>query len=397
MTSTLSSSARTHTRWLNVGRSDAADAREAGRSAVATALGGGVDAKVVLAYFSDSLDLPALAAGLHEAAGDVPVVGCSTAGEISTEGLSDHGVVAVAIGGPGLAVEVGHAVGVGADPRGTASEAAACITGVNHLPHRILMLLSEGLKGGQQDVVRGAYEVAGAEVPLVGACAGDHLKMQKTYQLVGGALLEDAVVAVALGSEAPIGVGVSHGWRKLGEPVVVSASTNSQVIQLDGEPALDVYLRRTNAPAAAYTDAEAFNHFAITHPLGVSRRSGEEVRLVAGADFETRALQFIAHVPAGGLAWFMEGDEGSVLRAADDACSDALAGLGDGACAGFLVFDCVARRGAIGDEAAGREVERIAGYAGGLPIAGFYSYGEIARTRGVTGFHNQTLVVVALS
>lgn len=364
---------------------------------MAEALAGGEGAKVLLAYFSDSLDLPALARGLHEAAGDVPVVGCSTAGEISTDGPSDHGVVVVALGGPGLVVATRHAVGVGGDPRGTASEAASCISAVEHLPHRVLLLLSEGLRGGQQEVVRGAYEVAGAEVPLVGACAGDHLKMQKTWQLAGGTLLEDAVVAVALGSQTPIGIGVHHGWRKLGEPVVVTASGNSQITQLDGEPALDVYLRRTGAPAEAHTDAAAFSHFAITHPLGVSRRSGEEVRLVAGADFETRALQFIAHIPSGGLAWFMEGDEESVLAAADDAAAEAVEGLGDAACAGFLVFDCVARRGAIGDEAACREVARLAKHAGGQPIGGFYSYGEIARTRGVSGFHNQTVVVVALS
>ena len=35
--------------------------------------------------------------------------------------------------------------------------------------------------------------------------------------------------------------------------------------------------------------------------------------------------------------------------------------------------------------------------AGGAPVAGFYTYGEIARTRGIRGFHNQTLVVLALS
>jgi hypothetical protein len=41
------------------------------------------------------------------------------------------------------------------------------------------------------------------------------------------------------------------------------------------------------------------------------------------------------------------------------------------------------------------EVGRIAEFAAGAPVAGFYTYGEIARTRGVNGFHNQTLVVVA--
>lgn len=33
---------------------------------------------------------------------------------------------------------------------------------------------------------------------------------------------------------------------------------------------------------------------------------------------------------------------------------------------------------------------------GGAPVAGFYTYGEIARTSGTSGFHNQTLVVLAV-
>ena len=40
---------------------------------------------------------------------------------------------------------------------------------------------------------------------------------------------------------------------------------------------------------------------------------------------------------------------------------------------------------------------RIGEHAQGAPVAGFYTYGEIARTHGVSGFHNQTLVVLALS
>jgi hypothetical protein len=43
------------------------------------------------------------------------------------------------------------------------------------------------------------------------------------------------------------------------------------------------------------------------------------------------------------------------------------------------------------------EVARIRAHADGAPVAGFYTYGEFARTRGVNGFHNQTLVVLALA
>jgi hypothetical protein len=35
--------------------------------------------------------------------------------------------------------------------------------------------------------------------------------------------------------------------------------------------------------------------------------------------------------------------------------------------------------------------------AGAAPLAGFYSFGEIARTKGVVGYHNQTVLAVALS
>jgi hypothetical protein len=51
----------------------------------------------------------------------------------------------------------------------------------------------------------------------------------------------------------------------------------------------------------------------------------------------------------------------------------------------------------LGDDGIKREVDRIADHAGGVPVAGFYTYGEIARTHGVNGFHNQTLVVLALA
>ena len=51
----------------------------------------------------------------------------------------------------------------------------------------------------------------------------------------------------------------------------------------------------------------------------------------------------------------------------------------------------------LGGEGIEAEVARVAEHGRGAQVAGFYTYGEIARTRGVTGFHNQTLVVLALA
>jgi hypothetical protein len=51
----------------------------------------------------------------------------------------------------------------------------------------------------------------------------------------------------------------------------------------------------------------------------------------------------------------------------------------------------------LGEAGIQAEVDRLAALAPGAPIAGFYTYGEIARMRGLRGFHNQTLVVLSVA
>jgi hypothetical protein len=51
---------------------------------------------------------------------------------------------------------------------------------------------------------------------------------------------------------------------------------------------------------------------------------------------------------------------------------------------------------ALGD-AAPQEVARVMRHAGDAPVAGFYTFGEFARTRGVLGAHHQTHVVLAIA
>lgn len=384
------------TRWMAVGQSADPDAGRAGAAAAQAALTGD-DPRLLVVFSWESYDLAALLAGIAAEAPGVPLVGCSTAGEISTNGPGDAGVVVTAIGGEGFSVSTATGSVRDMGLRDASAQAAGCLEALDPREHRVLLVLTDGLAGDQQEIIRGAYSVVGAEIPLVGGCAGDGLKMKGTFQFHGTKVLTGSVVAAAIGSDEPMGIGVRHGWRRVGEPMLVTASDVNRVDTLDDEPALDVYLRRLDAPADTWTDAAAFTRFALTHPLGLSRRSGEEVRFVAEADFETRSLVCIAQVPQGGLAWSMEGDEDSVLEATESACGEAVSALGGRRPLGLIAFDCIARRGVLGDAGIDREVKRISQFADGAPVSGFYTYGEIARTKGMTGFHNQTLVVLALS
>jgi hypothetical protein len=381
-------------RWIGVGTSRARDSRQAGIDAAGVALRS-ADPKLLIVFASPAHDLVAMLAGIREVAPSIPLIGCSTAGEIATDGPGDAGVVVTAIGGSGFSVATNAARNASVDLRKAGAVAATCAESGLPGEHQVLLLLTDGLGGDQQEVVRGAYSVVGGSVPLVGGCAGDDMAMSKTFQFFDGEVLEDSVIAAAITSDAPLGIGVQHGWTRVGAPFLVTASSGSRVLALDDRPALDVYLERLEAPDDARTDPAAFTRFALTHPFGLSRRSGEEVRFIAEANFADRSIGCIAEVPQGGLAWIMAGDAGSVLAATTAACSQAVDGLSGGAPLGFLAFDCIARRGVLGSEGIHEEVARIASFSGGAPVAGFYTYGEIARTHGVNGFHNQTLVVLA--
>lgn len=380
---------------MGVGQSQAKDAGLAGKEAAATAIEGR-EAKLLIVFCSDSYDLLELLAGINEVSGSAPLIGCSTAGEIATAGPGDAGVVVTAMGGEGFSVRTSMAGNASEDLRRAGTSAAACLDQVEPMEHKVLMLLTDGLAGDQQEIVRGVYEVAGGGVPLVGGCAGDDMKMTATYQLFNDQVLTNSVIGAAIASEAPLGIGVRHGWRPVGDSFLVTKSSNNRVFSLDDQPALDVYLKLLDAPIEAHTDHAAFTQFAMTHPLGLTRRSEEpHVRFVADADFEERSLICIAEVPQGGTGSFLQGDEESVLTATDGACGDALETLTSEPL-GLIAFDCIARRGVLGDIGIATEVKRISGHAKGAPVAGFYTYGEFARTRGLSGFHNQTLVVLAV-
>jgi hypothetical protein len=85
-----------------------------------------------------------------------------------------------------------------------------------------------------------------------------------------------------------------------------------------------------------------------------------------------------------------------VLAAAGDAFTDAVDDLGGAPPLGFLAFDCASRRRLLGEAGVKEEIGLMQARAGGAPLAGFYTWGEIARTRGIHGYHNQTLVVLAV-
>jgi hypothetical protein len=383
---------------MAVGSSEDPDPRTAGATAAASAIAG-PDPKLLVVFCSGRFDPAEVLAGIGTVGAGVPLIGCSSDSEITSAGPSEGRVVVTALGGAGLAARTAFGTGASTGQRAAGAAAAACVEAVADLPYTALMLLTDGLVGDQEEMVSGAYDVVGASVPLVGGAASPHPDNKRTFQLHGDQVLTDAVVGAAIASESVLGIGVRHGWRKVGDPMLVTRCDKGRVVELDDKPALPTYLERLSAPAITYTDPVEFDRFAGTRPIGVRRRSGEEVRNVRTTELflSDGWLSCTGDIPEGGLVWIMEGDESTVLEAASDACRAAIDGLGGRQPVGLLVFDCGSRRGVLGDDGSRAEVGQMIGQAGAAPLSGFYTWGEIARTQGINGFHHNTVVILAVS
>lgn len=385
-------------RWFGAGYSTSPDPGNAGAEAVAQALAGRDAALLLVSTSMDPQHLPALAEAVRSGVRPgTAVVGCTTFAEITPKGPTEGGVVVVAIGGDGFTVRTALSRDLAGRQRDAGTEVAKAL-GETGRPNQVLTLIPDGSVGRQHELVRGAYSVVGAGIPMAGGCSADSAYRQ-THQLFGDhsgvEVLTGSVVAAIIGSDGPIGIGMAHGWRRSGEPMMLTSSDEIRIHEFDHQPALDVYLRRTGCDPSIVNDSAAMSAVTITNPLGLARRSGEDIRVIYSVDPDDRSINCFADVQQGVLAWLMESDSQALIEGGQRSCEQAVSALGGAAPIGILEFDCGVRRMMLGAEGCHEEIARMIDAAAGAPVAGYYSMGEIARIRGARGMHHMTSVSLA--
>jgi hypothetical protein len=356
-----------------------------------SALGG--EAGLVLIFSSGDVDPHAAAGEAQEAAGDALVAGMTGTGVIDAHGLLKCGCTAIAFSSS-------LSVGIGAAEAGESAAAgrdasADALAAIHDAPHRVVLLLVDSESGDQAEFVAGAYGVAGAAIPLAGGAAGG---LERT-RFVNGRALASGVVGVAIGSRAPIGVGVAHGCVVRGAPSIVTRSQGPNVIQLDGRPAEAVYLEKLGVDGVDLDDAE-FETLAMVHPLAEPELSGAIRPRYVRARASDGTLVCATSMERNAAVAVCDQTPRAIIQSARAAVEDAVSQLQRQAEAA-LVFDCAARsawfRGPLHEALAQRELDSISA-AFGEPtpaLAGVYTRGEIGRARGAKGDRNHSVVVVA--
>lgn len=368
--------------------------------ATATADLDGVPAVAALVFAGPSHDLGRVLAAARRVTG-VPVLGCTTAGEFVDTQLTHGGIAIALIGSDDLLCAHAVASGLHDDADGAAARlcapyaAAALEARHRGLPHATTVLLLDGLSGVGDELVRAVMAGTRPFQQIVGGAAGDEGQFAATRVGTGDRADSDTAAALHVFGPRPWGIGVGHGLTPTTGRMVVTRAEGNTVFEVDGRPAFDIYREHAAAHGVELSRADA-GRYMIANELGVYFLDELHHARAPLAVGEGDALVCAAPIAAGSSVCILDGEPAAMIAAARAAAVDARARLEGATPAGALVFDCVCRGLLLGDGFA-RELEAVREVMGGAPVAGFLTYGEIARYRGrMSGWHNTSAVVVAI-
>ena len=364
---------------LSVGWSHAAESGRAGKDAaeMARARLGSRRFQLAVVFGSSWFDQPALLRGVRSCTADAPLIGGSTAGEITPEGPASHSCVVVLLASEALSTTAGLGEQLNDSPREAGRAAAyGAAHDVRATPRLGFLLMADGLSLSYADMMRGIQEVVGTGALIAGGMAGDDLRFSTTWQYFNDHVTKQAVVGVLLAGEGKIGVGIEHGFAPISKPRLITKAKGHILFELDRLPAASVYEEYFGGDVVSRMRGQGLTRQGIAYPLGVQSSAPGEWLLRNVVSLQADGgLSCSGDVPEGGWVQLMIGSKALALEAARRATQQAIRPLNH--IAGVLIFESVLRRKLLGQQHAALELAGIRQIIGpSTPLAGCYTYGE---------------------
>jgi len=338
----------------------------------------------------DKLVLPAI----RGVAASIPVIGCRARSLVEDGTKLSDTVAVMAIGGEDVACRAVKAELV-TDRKAVGTAIAEGLKDVKDL--KLVMALSEmnlsfdTTEGvSVEDFIRGALGAAGQEVTLFGGncMPNDYPDDKGGVQFLDDEVLEGSVVAMGIGGPIAVHANHTNEFALSEETCTVTKAEDKWILELDGEPAAEVYRRiRGMKPEDPFTSDSQ-------HPIGVIVTEDEQkvyLRMVLEEDQQRGALRFVAAVPEGTKVKILIGgfDAQAILDSAGEGITESLNKAGEEEPIVALLSDCCARGGRLRQFRQADECEvklailpAMEKKGGKFPIFGFYAWGELGPIAG---------------
>lgn len=255
-----------------------------------------------------------------------------------------------------------------------------------------LMIFSNG------DQINGSHLLTGLQfnlsesVPITGGLAGSYDPFSATYTGLNGKGIQGSVIGIGFyGEHLRIGHSSKAGWTPFGPERFITKSTNNVLFELNNEPVLDFYKKYLEGLFDDMVEAIRI------YPLGIKTENGEDrlIRAFLNYDEETGGALFAGDMPEGSKVRMMKSNVNSLIDAAGNAAAASMKSFEIDKPDLAMCVSCVGRQFVLENWVA-EEVQHVAETFGqDVPIAGFYSYGEIApqAPNQKSALHNHTMTI----
>lgn len=363
----------------------------------------GAEVSVLMVHSTIGHNFKALMAAAQEGCPKAVVVGCTGAGVIYSEGVSEamKALAVMAISGPEVAVVFRDGLNR-SNGRTLAMDAAEelkrTVGGI-----KAVFLFTAGFDITGDHVIGGVEDVLGRHVPIFGGMAADNGKAKSSFQFHNGTVTEHGLFLVGIADPTLECEWVCHhGSNPVGAPFVVTEGEFGHVSALDGRPAWEQVMSRLGLPADTPS-----GHTLPIAGMGVELSDAEQTEYqnshLMRVPLETDGrggFYFPASVAVGTRLSLMQRDEDKTFAGVDrisQLLKDKIAGRelvavmhADCMARGRLTFDRVSK-----DEIIARMQNPLGGN-GQVPWLGVYAYSEFCPLGGRNQFHSYTTVLFSL-
>ena len=326
---------------------------------------------------------------------EIELIGCSTDGELSSvHGFAEDSITLILLCSDKLYFKTGIADKISKETAVIIKKAIDSVKLKLDLEPKLCITTPSGLTASGDDIVEGLRLSMGENFPIFGGTAGDQLRMKCTYQFYKNKVFTDAAPFLLICGPLLYSFGIETGKIPIGKKAVVTRSDNNVVYKIGKDNAIEFY-KHHFGESIGLDDVGAIGEY----PLAVFEDDKKSfyLRSSLNLDREKGSLTFVGNVPQGSTIQITHSSRDKIVDAAKTSVNSSMTDYPGTKPSAALCFSCASRKVVLGTRVK-EEYDAFKKNFPDLPVAGFYTYGEI----GPIGkdkparFHNEAFINLIL-